>query len=89
MGAINDLAWKFGSFGNQLQNNFLQTSDSNGTTVAADLFALNINRGRDHGLQPYVNYVKKCFNITLDAFKNLAPVLMSEEKAKQLQNLYQ
>ena len=49
LGMINDIAWKFGTFGYDLQNNLFQTSYPNGTTQSADLLALNINRGRDHG----------------------------------------
>jgi len=49
LGLVNDYAWKFGSFGNQLQNNLFQQFYANGSTSSYDLLALNINRGRDHG----------------------------------------
>jgi hypothetical protein len=47
---VNDFAWKFGTFGNQLQNNLFQQFYPNGSTNSFDLLALNINRGRDHGI---------------------------------------
>jgi len=59
---INDIAWKFGTYGFDLQNNLFQTTYSNGTTISADLLALNINRGRDHG---YKNYLLKLFFIVI------------------------
>jgi hypothetical protein len=46
---VNDIAWKFGTYGFDLQNNLFQKTFSNGTTISADLLALNINRGREHG----------------------------------------
>ena len=49
LGMINDIAWKFGTFGFDLQNNLFQTTYPNGSTSSSDLLALNINRGRDHG----------------------------------------
>ncbi len=32
LGMINDFAWQFGTFGNQLQNNLFQINNPNGTT---------------------------------------------------------
>ena len=89
MGNLNDLAWKFGTFGNTLQNNLFRTAYSNGSTVATDLFAVNINRGRDHGLQPYVKYVKKCFNLEINSFSDLSANLMEKSNVKILESLYE
>jgi len=47
---LNDLAWKFRSFGSQLQNSLFQQTYPNGTSNSIDLLAYNINRGRDHGI---------------------------------------
>ncbi len=53
---INDIAWKFGTFGFDLKNSLFQKTYPNGTTVSADFLALNINRGRDHGIKTF-NYL--------------------------------
>ncbi|XP_049527133.1 chorion peroxidase isoform X3 [Dermacentor silvarum] len=37
----------------------------------SDLFATDIQRGRDHGLRPYADYVQHCRNITLTDFDSL------------------
>ncbi len=88
LGILNNLAWKFGTYGNALQNNLFQTTYPNGTTYAIDLLAFNINRGRDHGLQTYVNYVKQCFKVTINTFADLVPRFMNQQSVQQLQAVY-
>ena len=88
LGILNDPAWRFGTYGTGLQNNLFQTTFPNGTTYAIDLLAFNINRGRDHGLQPYINYVKQCFNITINTFADLVPKFMNQQSIQQLQAVY-
>ena len=68
---LNQNAWQFGTYGNQLQNNLFQMTYSNGTLTAADLFAINVQRGRDHGLQPYYKYFQACTGITVTSFSSL------------------
>ena len=50
---------------------------ANGSTSASDLFAINIQRGRDHGLQPYYKYVQSCFGITVTSFSSLTSYISS------------
>ncbi len=40
-----------------------------------DLAAFNINRGRDHGIPSYINYVKKCSNSIIKTFEDLTPIM--------------
>ena len=79
MSLINQNAWLFGTFGNQLQNNLQQVTYTNGTTVAADLLAINIQRGRDHGLQPYYKYLQACTGKTISSFSDLSSYISSSK----------
>ena len=88
LGFLNDIAWKFGTFGISLQSNLFKTNDS-GVVTAVDLLAMNINRGRDHGLQPYVKYIKRCFNVTINTFEDLTPNFMNSFNKDQLKILYE
>ncbi|KAH9363570.1 hypothetical protein HPB48_021149 [Haemaphysalis longicornis] len=49
-----------------------------------DLFAIDIQRGRDHGLRPYVDYVQHCRNITVESFENLTNLMADENNATKL-----
>ena len=53
-----------------------------------DLVALNIQRGRDHGLPPYMDWRELCNLDTFDSWKDLATIFPSMEVAR-LQALYQ
>lgn len=77
LGLISDLAWRFGTFGFQLQNNLFSTTYSNGTTTAVDLLALNIQRGRDHGIAPYYLAIYKCFGVNVTSFNGLSSYISS------------
>lgn len=86
-GLLDDKCWKFGSFGLQLQNNlFAQTID--GVFSAHDLLATNIHRGRDHGLRPYIDYVKYCHGTDVKSFIDLRN-LIGPVRRGWLENLYE
>ncbi|XP_075729037.1 peroxidase-like [Rhipicephalus microplus] len=53
-----------------------------------DLFALDIQRGRDHGVRPYVDWVQLCQNITIASFSDLSQV-MPEETAQIYEQVYE
>ncbi len=86
---LDDEMWKFGTFGNQLQNNLFQTTYPNGTTTARDLLAINIQRGRDHGLPSYIEYLKAIRNITITSFADFVPDIMNGFNQRGLMNVYQ
>ena len=48
---------------------------------------MNINRGRDHGLQPFVYYVNKCLNSTVSQWGDLRWIFNGQVSSK-LQSLY-
>ncbi|XP_003742011.1 peroxidase skpo-1 [Galendromus occidentalis] len=52
-----------------------------------DLVAINIQRGRDHGLRPYVDYLAAMRNISVTKFDDLIP-LMGDEAPLILQSAY-
>ncbi|GIX99517.1 peroxidase [Caerostris darwini] len=55
-----------------------------------DLSATDIQRGRDHGLAPYVHIVRFCTggNVVIKSFDDLAPGLMPQKNAQLLQEYY-
>ncbi|XP_037529306.2 peroxidase-like [Rhipicephalus sanguineus] len=53
-----------------------------------DLFAVDIQRGRDHGVRPYVVWVQLCQNITITSFSDLSQV-MPEETAQLYEQVYE
>ncbi|GIY40919.1 chorion peroxidase [Caerostris extrusa] len=55
-----------------------------------DLSATDIQRGRDHGLAPYVHIVRFCTggNVVIESFDDLAPGLMPQKNAQLLQEYY-
>ncbi|KAH9364389.1 hypothetical protein HPB48_012126 [Haemaphysalis longicornis] len=58
------------------------------TPQGADLFAIDMQRGRDHGVRPYVDWVRHCRNITISDFADLKQV-MPEEVAALYEELYE
>ena len=89
LGLTTDLAWKFGTYGNELQNNLFQNGQPDYSRHKAnDLLATNINRGRDHGLKSYIDYVKSCHSIVVNSFKDLKS-LMNGPSIQQLESIYE
>ena len=89
MGLIKDLAWKFGTYGNELQSNLFQNGmPDNSHQKAVDLLATNINRGRDHGLKPYIYYVKACHGTIINNFNDLRR-LINGPMIDALQSVYE
>lgn len=43
-----------------------------------DVLAFDIQRGRDHGLQPYVEYIKLCSGIEVSKWKDLLQLMTAE-----------
>ncbi|CRL05203.1 CLUMA_CG017992, isoform A [Clunio marinus] len=53
-----------------------------------DSLAFDIQRTRDHGLQPYISYIKKCFNIRVTRWDDLRNIIKEEDLAK-LRSIYE
>ncbi|XP_077495577.1 salivary peroxidase/catechol oxidase-like [Amblyomma americanum] len=56
-------------FGDPAATNFLFRVP--GRPFGNDLFAVDIQRGRDHGIRPYVDYVRHCGNFNVTSFADL------------------
>ncbi|XP_065281622.2 salivary peroxidase/catechol oxidase-like [Dermacentor albipictus] len=54
----------------------------------SDLFATDIQRGRDHGLRPYVDYVQHCRNISVTNFENLTDLMAESNVTEIFKDLY-
>ncbi|XP_077991654.1 peroxidasin homolog [Glandiceps talaboti] len=57
-------------------------------TVALDLMALNIQRGRDHGLPGYTAWREKCGLSQVNTFGDLKSVIKKTQVRNKLKNLY-
>ncbi|XP_037572248.1 peroxidase-like [Dermacentor silvarum] len=68
-GLIQQPMWKTDRYGDSAVTNYLYRA--RGSPNGNDLFAVDIQRGRDHGTRPYVDYVQLCQNLTLTSFKDL------------------
>lgn len=44
----------------------------------SDILAFDIQRGRDHGLQPYFKYLEHCNNIKVNDWKDIQKYIMPE-----------
>jgi hypothetical protein len=90
LGLTVDLAWKFGTYGFELQSNIFQNGQPKHSPNfrAVDLLATNIQRGRDNGLKPYIHYVKMCHNIVVNTWNDLWS-LMNGQNIQALQSVYE
>ncbi|XP_075556602.1 chorion peroxidase-like [Dermacentor variabilis] len=54
----------------------------------SDLFAIDIQRGRDHGIRPYVDYLQHCRNITVTTFEDLTGLMAESNVTEIFKHLY-
>lgn len=53
-----------------------------------DSLAFDIQRTRDHGLQPYINYIKRCLNIRISNWDDLRHIVQHDDLLK-LRSIYE
>ena len=74
MGLVNSNASMFDmSIADDLQNKLMDEPNS----LPIDLAAFNINRGRDHGLRPWVDYLAKITGTTIGNWTDLDNLVAS------------
>ncbi|GBM19222.1 Peroxidase mlt-7 [Araneus ventricosus] len=61
-----------------------------GVPYGFDLSSIDIMRGRDHGLAPYIVMVRFCSGgqVNISTFADFAPLLMTKKRAKMLKENY-
>jgi peroxidase len=88
-GMINEPVSKYDTnFADTLQNHLFESRLSDGSVIAIDLAATNINRGRDHGIPPYNVARQKCGFRKAQSFQDLVD-LIPADKVQVLSNIYQ
>ncbi|XP_025074585.1 uncharacterized protein LOC105429244 [Pogonomyrmex barbatus] len=85
LGLVNQPCQKRDEFMNEeMTNHLFQTP---GFAFGMDLASLNIQRGRDHGLPPYVRWREPCSLSPIRTFEDLNRV-MSSDAARKFKSLY-
>jgi peroxidase len=88
-GLLNDPAGKYDTnMNDHLQNHLFEFPLSDGTIQAVDLFAANVQRGRDHGLPSYIDIREKCGSGRIQRFAELRDT-MPPETVDKLEVMYE
>lgn len=89
LGLANEPMAKFDThFADTLQNHLFEVKLSDGSSIAIDLAATNINRGRDHGISTYNTMREKCGLKKGTRFSDLADSI-SPENIQSLSMVYE
>jgi len=87
-GLLKDQTSKYDThFAHTLQNRLFEFKLSDGSVIAVDLAATNINRGRDHGINPYNLYREQCGLPRAKSFEELSDTI-TPEQIQRLQRIY-
>ena len=77
---VNEEASRFDTaFADTLQNHLFEAKLSDGSVVAIDLAATNINRGRDHGIPGYNAVREKCGLGRASSFNDLVDLIPADK----------
>lgn len=89
LGLVSDRPSKCDThFGNTLQNHLFEIRLSDGSRIAVDLAATNINRGRDHGIPSYNEYRAFCGLPRATSFDDLADTI-SFDRIQEIARVYE
>lgn len=75
-------------FADTLQNHLFEVKLSDGSVIAIDLAATNINRGRDHGIATYNTMRAKCGLKQASSFSDLSDSI-SPQNIQSLSMVYE
>lgn len=75
------------SYVDDLSLQLFRSRGYNNKIFGGDQLAFDIQRTRDHGLQPYINYIKKCLNIRITSWDDLTS-LIAEDDLNKLRSIY-
>lgn len=70
------------NYAETLTKNFLRTTSSAQQISGTDVLAWDIQRGRDHGVQSYINYLEICSNIKVNSWTDLESYIKFEDISK-------
>lgn len=88
IGLLDQPTAKFdGSLADTLQNHLFEFADEDGSTIALDLAATNINRGRDHAVPSYSKFIEYCYGGSVTNWGHLANYMTTANIIK-LRNVY-
>ncbi|CAF0776314.1 unnamed protein product [Brachionus calyciflorus] len=88
LGLLNEAASKYdANVADALQNRLFEVKLGDGTVIAVDLAATNINRGRDHGIPSYNTIREKCGIKKAASFQDLSDTI-KPEKVSLLASVY-
>lgn len=87
---INEPPSKFDTnIASHLQNHLFEVKVSDDVTLAEDLAAININRGRDHGIPSYNALREKCGFRRAETFNELSDLIKSPSQIMRLTETYE
>lgn len=66
----------------QLAKHYYRFQNSEQKNVGTDVLALDIHRGRDHGLNSYTKYLERCTNTTIRSWFDLNSYINHEVISK-------
>lgn len=88
LGLLNEPASKYdANIADALQNRLFEVRLGDGSVIAVDLAATNINRGRDHGIPSYNVMREKCGIKKATSFQDLIDTIKIE-KINLLSSVY-
>jgi hypothetical protein len=75
------------SYVDDLAINYYQTKMHDNKVFGTDALSIDIQKGRDHGLATYTDYINKCLNVKINSWDDLNGIIVEDDLHK-LRNIY-